>query len=283
MLTSIDKIKCFDGFVETYSHPSSSTQTQMKFSVFTPESSIGKKDLPGLLWLSGLTCTHENFFIKSGACKEASKQGVSIICPDTSPRGIDLPGEHETYDLGSGAGFYMNTIQDPWKKHYQMESYIMEEIVEIFTTKFFISKKRLSLFGHSMGGHGALYLGIKYPEYFRSLSAFSPITSLTSCPWGRKALLSYIGEESEVWDQYDVVKMLSRIEKPLPILVDQGLADPYLKEQLKTDLLIDKVKEKNFEELCNIRLQEGYDHSYFFIASFIRDHLKFHTDHSKEL
>lgn len=269
--------KMFGGRQLRFKHYSETLSCDMHFSVYLPPESTGK-NVPVLYWLSGLTCTDENFVTKAGAQQYAAKYGVAIVAPDTSPRGDDVPDDPDgSYDFGLGAGFYVNATQSPWSKHYRMYDYIVDELPALVTTNFAVDRERASIFGHSMGGHGALTIALKNPEKFRSVSAFSPICSPSRCPWGQKALGSYLGDESEAWVEYDTCGLIAKSEGHLPILVDQGGADEFLKEQLQTDLLLKASIENDYP--LDIRIQAGYDHSYFFIASFIEDHIRFHRQH----
>ena len=265
--------KVFGGTISRYRHESISTNTDMVFAIFLP-SDADKKPVPVLYWLSGLTCTDENFCHKAGAFKTAAELGVAIVCPDTSPRGLNLPGEHDSYDLGSGAGFYINATQPPWSDHYHMYSYVIDELPALIENDFPVTDKK-AIFGHSMGGHGALMIALRNPDQFVSVSAFAPIVHPTQVPWGQKAFRHYLGDDEESWKQYDSTLLIKQTKKPLPILIDQGDKDQFLQEQLKPEL---------FQKACNeaghtlrLRMHSGYDHSYYFIASFIDDHFRFHA------
>ncbi len=275
----IKKAKCFGGWVEYYTHTSVSTQTSMTFSIFVPESAAAKANKPAMIWLSGLTCTEENFITKAGVFPWASEHGITVICPDTSPRGTDLPGEHDSYDFGSGAGFYLNATEKLWSENYRMYDYVVNEITEILFSNFSIALDCLSISGHSMGGHGALIMALKNRDKFKSVSAFSPIINPMNCPWGQKAFSLYLGENQADWEQYDSLMLVDKTASIPPMLIDQGLADDFLEVQLKTDVFTKKINDKGFTDSCTIRMQEGYDHSYFFIASFIKDHIDFHAAH----
>lgn len=274
-LTTKSIHKSFGGLQGVYTHLAESTQCEMEFSVFSPEAAKNEKR-PVLYYLSGLTCTQENVTTKSGFQKYANEAGVFIVCPDTSPRGTDFPNEHDSYDFGSGAGFYLNATQPPWDKNYRMYEYIVSELPRLIDTSFNVDSDRAAIFGHSMGGHGALTIGLKNPNKFKSISAFSPIVSPKQCPWGEKALSGYLGNNKKDWDQYDACELLKSGQKSAySILIDQGLEDNFLTEQLKPELFKKVCEEKN--QPLELRLHEGYDHSYFFIASFIEDHIKFHA------
>ena len=249
----------------------------MQFSVYLPPQAEQGK-VPVLYWLSGLTCTDQNFVTKAGAQQFAAENGIAIVCPDTSPRGESIPDDADaSWDFGLGAGFYVDATQAPWSDNYQMYSYVVEELPSLVNENFAIDGTRCAISGHSMGGHGALTIALKHPQIFKSVSAFSPIVSPLNCPWGEKALGNYIGTDKADWEQYDACSLVSKAEQRLPVLVDQGTADNFLEEQLKTELLIEAGKSADYP--MTIRYQDGYDHSYFFIASFIGEHIKFHAEH----
>jgi S-formylglutathione hydrolase len=232
--------------------------------------------VPVLYWLSGLTCTEENFVTKAGAQRMAAQLGLAIVAPDTSPRGLGYPGEDDSYDFGTGAGFYVNATVEPWARGYRMYSYINDELPALVAATFPVDAGRSGIFGHSMGGHGALTIALKNPMLFKSVSAFAPICSPMRCPWGEKALSGYLGGERTEWEQYDATSLVTRRGwKGRPILVDQGTADGFLAEQLKPELLEAACSEAGVG--LNLRRQEGYDHSYFFMATFMEDHLRFHA------
>jgi S-formylglutathione hydrolase len=258
--------KTFDGETQFWSHDSYATKTEMKFSTFRPSG-----DIKGcLIWLSGLTCTDENFITKAGAQKFLAEHKLMVICPDTSPRGLHLPGEHESYDFGSGASFYLNAQTPGYQDHYQMETYLVEELYALIQKEFKV--KNISIFGHSMGGHGALSLGLRHPEKFKSLSAFSPIAHPSSTPWGQKAFKGYLGEDLTEWKNHDTSELLRMGKRhPAPLLVHQGLKDEFFEKELKTESL----KVSGQEVL--LHFAEGYDHSYYFIATFIEEHIKHHA------
>lgn len=249
----------------------------MHFSVYLPPAAEQNR-VPVLYWLSGLTCTDENFVQKAGAQQYAAAHGVAIVAPDTSPRGEGIPDDPEgAYDFGLGAGFYVNATQAPWSQHYRMYDYVLEELPALVTTKLPLDGERAGIFGHSMGGHGALTIALKNPLRYRSVSAFAPICSPLNCPWGHKALGNYIGENRQAWGAYDTTELVRAAERHLPALVDQGEADDFLGEQLKTELLEQASAEADYP--MTIRRQPGYDHSYFFIATFIGDHIEFHSQY----
>ncbi len=249
----------------------------MKFSLFLPPQ-IKEKEVPYLLFLSGLTCTEDNFTVKAGAYQQASELGIAVLAPDTSPRGETVPND-DAYDLGQGAGFYLDATQEPWAKHFQMESYLIKELLPLVEEEFSLDKSRRFICGHSMGGHGSLTLHLKYPQMFASCSAFAPIVAPSQVPWGQKAFQAYFGNEPEQWQEHDaccLVKKAENADRNPPILIDQGLNDSFLEEELKPHL---------FKEACSqagqklvLREHADYDHSYFFIQSFIADHLRWHYE-----
>lgn len=266
--------KTFEGDTCFYEHASSSTKTTMKFSTYEPKGNGPIENC--IIWLSGLTCTDENFITKAGAQEYLSGTTTMILCPDTSPRGLNLDGEHDGYDFGSGAGFYVNATTPGYKDHYRMYDYIVSEIVDILKSQFGV--KNISIMGHSMGGHGALVMGLRNKDIFKSVSAFSPIVNPINCPWGQKALKGYLGDNSESWKEYDAVELIrSSNKREDTLLVDQGLADEFLKEQLLSKNLEEICREKNQSLEMNYR--DGYDHSYYFISTFIENHIKFHLKH----
>lgn len=275
---SLDQIganQSFGGQQLRYKHQSTMLNCEMTFSVYLPPQA-NKGPVPVLYWLSGLTCTDENFVQKAGAQRYAAEHGIAIVCPDTSPRGEGVADDPEgAYDMGLGAGFYVNATQQPWAEHYQMYSYVVDELPAIINTEFPIDGQRASISGHSMGGHGALIIALKNPGRFKSVSAFAPICSPLNCPWGNKTLSNYLGENLEDWKQYDTVELVKQSTVQLPVLVEQGEGDNFLAEQLKTELLIRASEEAEFP--MQIRLQSEYDHSYFFIATFIGEHIAFHA------
>lgn len=276
-LKEISSNKCFGGMQFVYEHASSETGTPMRFGVFVPPQAASQK-VPALFWLSGLTCTEENFVVKAGAQRVAAELGVIIIAPDTSPRGLGYPGEDDAYDFGSGAGFYLDATEEPWRKGYRMYSYICEELHALITANFPVDAKRLGIFGHSMGGHGALTIGIKNPDKFRSISAFAPICAPTQVPWGEKVFTNYLGADRTSWQAYDAAALVQAHGWNGPaLLIEQGTADQFLAEQLKPELLKAACDKAGVE--IDLRMRDGYDHSYFFMASFMEDHVRFHAKH----
>ncbi|MGH8856163.1 MAG: S-formylglutathione hydrolase [Telluria sp.] len=266
---------CFGGVQRFYRFQSSVIGLPMRFSVYLPPGAEGKR-LPVLFYLAGLTCTEETFMTKAGAQRMAAQEGLILVAPDTSPRGAGVPGETDSWDFGAGAGFYVDASVEPWSGHYRMYSHILE-LRELVLASLPADPARVGIFGHSMGGHGALVLALRNPDLFRSVSAFAPIAAPTRCPWGKKAFGGYLGPDEAAWRQYDATELMNGVDAaPFPggILVDQGLADKFLAEQLYPDA---------FEQACaragqplTLRRHAGYDHGYYFISSFIDDHLRFH-------
>jgi S-formylglutathione hydrolase len=254
-------------------HDSAATGTPMRFTVWTPD---GEGPFPWLTWLSGLTCTEDNFTTKAGAYRHAAQHGLAIVAPDTSPRGEGVPDD-PAYDLGQGAGFYLDATQEPWAKTFRMESYVTHDLVLAAREAFPLDESRVGVFGHSMGGHGALTLALRHPELFRSVSAFSPIVSPMNCPWGQKALDAYLGHDHRRWADHDACALIAAGEGETfdDILIDQGLADSFLETQLKPELIERAAAEAGRK--VTVRRQPGYDHSYFFIQSFIGDHIAWHA------
>jgi S-formylglutathione hydrolase len=262
------------GTLRYLKHDSATTGTPMTLSVFTPP---GEGPFPVLVWLSGLTCTEDNFTTKAGAYRAAAEHGVIVVAPDTSPRGEKV-ADDPAYDLGQGAGFYVDATCAPWAPHFRMESYVVGELIPLIDREFPTTGAR-SIFGHSMGGHGALTLALKHPELFRSVSAFAPISSPTRCPWGEKAFGAYLGDDPVEWAKHDAARLIeSGVGSGCfdDILVDQGDADGFLVEQLKPELLAAAAKQAG--QKLTLRMQPGYDHSYFFMASFMDDHIAFHAE-----
>lgn len=277
MIENVSQNKVAGGWHKQYTHRSESLNCDMRFAIFLPPEATVETPVPVLYWLSGLTCTDENFMQKAGALQYAAEQGIAIVAPDTSPRG-EAVADDEGYDLGKGAGFYLNATEAPWSEHFHMYDYITEELPKLVEANFPVTKKK-SISGHSMGGHGALTIGLKNPSSYNSISAFSPIVNPVNCPWGQKAFNAYLGNDKQSWKQYDASELLKAQQTKLPILVDQGDADQFLEEQLKPELLLAAAKESGSE--LNLRMQTGYDHSYYFISSFIGEHIKFHAKYLK--
>ena len=268
---------CFGGVQGVYTHAAEATRCTMRFGVFMPPQARAGR-VPVLYWLSGLTCTEENFIVKAGAQRVAAELGVAIVVPDTSPRGLAIPGEADAFDFGLGAGFYVDATQAPWSAGYRMYSYVTRELPAHVAERFAIDAERSAICGHSMGGHGALTIALKHPDRYRSVSAFAPIASPMRCPWGEKALAGYLGADRARWREYDATALVEdRGWRGPPLLVDQGTSDPFLADQLKPELLREACDDAGVA--LDLRLRDGYDHSYFFIATFIEDHLRFHARH----
>jgi len=273
-MKQVSETRCFGGRQLRFEHDSEVLNCAMQFSVFLPLRAE-KTEVPSVYFLSGLTCTDENFSTKAGAQRVATELGIALIIPDTSPRGDNVADDADgAYDLGLGAGFYLNATQEPWKSNYQMYDYIVKELPELVESELPVSDKR-AIAGHSMGGHGALVIGLRNSDRYTSISAFSPITNPTQCPWGEKAFSAYLGNDREQWKQYDAVEIIKSKGQTLPIRVDQGLADGFLEEQLKPENLKDAISEVNGGG--TVHLHDGYDHSYYFISSFIEAQLRFHA------
>ncbi|MEM7428167.1 MAG: S-formylglutathione hydrolase [Pseudomonadota bacterium] len=275
-LEQTSSIACFGGKQQQFTHKSDSCKCTMTFSVYLPPQAEAGK-VPVLWWLSGLTCTDQNFVTKAAAQGHAAEHGIAVIAPDTSPRGDDVPDDPDgAYDFGLAAGFYVNATQRPWSEHYHMYSYIVDELPGIVGSELPLDMDRQAISGHSMGGHGALTIALKNPGRFRSVSAFAPIVSPLNCPWGHKALGGYLGDDREAWAEHDASALVGKAEEKLHLFVDQGDADSFLDDQLKPHLL---------QEACDaaghpltLRMQPGYDHSYFFMLSFMGDHVRHHAE-----
>ena len=266
---------CFGGIQGFYQHSSKIIDLPMRFSVYQPPQA---KDhaVPVLFFLAGLTCTDETFMIKAGAQRYAAEYGLMLVSMDTSPRQTGIPGETDHWDFGAGAGFYLDATQAPWSKHYRMESYITQELRPIIIDQFPADPNRTGIFGHSMGGHGALTLALRYPDLFRSVSAFAPICAPMQCPWGQKAFRNYLGEDQQNWRQYDATALIEDGRRVPDLLIHQGLDDQFLAQQLSPEALEKACREAN--QKLTLRFHSGYDHSYYFISTFIDDHLKYHRD-----
>lgn len=275
-LQQISSQRCFGGWQQRYQHQSELLHCSMQFSVFLPPAAA-QHPVPVLYWLSGLTCTDENFSSKAGAQRIAAELGIALVIPDTSPRGEQVPDAADAaYDLGLGAGFYVNATEQPWLDNYQMFDYISQELPALCEAEFPLSNRR-SISGHSMGGHGALVLALRQPERYCSVSAFAPIANPTQCDWGKKAFTAYLGADQASWAAYDASLLLAARYCPLPILVSQGDADQFLASQLKPETLLAAAAQSG--SAIQLETQPGYDHSYYFIASFIEQHLRFHAAH----
>ncbi|MCH8497032.1 MAG: S-formylglutathione hydrolase [Marinobacter sp.] len=273
-LTEIAANRSFGGWHKRFRHQSAVLGCEMVFAVYLPPAAE-RGPVPVLWWLSGLTCTDENFMQKAGAHRVAAELGIAIICPDTSPRGSDYPGEHDSYDFGSGAGFYVNATAAPWSASYRMYDYVTQELPALVAEHLPVSQCQ-SISGHSMGGHGALVCALRAPEHYTSVSAFAPITNPTQCAWGQKALAGYLGDDPGSWNAWDSCELIRGGAKVAGILVDQGDADNFLHDgQLRPEALAAVCEAQGIP--LTLRMQPGYDHSYFFIASFIEDHLRYHA------
>ncbi|UTW46725.1 S-formylglutathione hydrolase [bacterium SCSIO 12696] len=274
-MKKISEYKSFGGRQLRYQHNSKSLNCEMTFSIYLPPQAE-QGSVPVIYWLSGLTCTDENFVTKAGAQQYAAQYGVAIVVPDTSPRGDGVADDPDgAYDFGLGAGFYVNATEEPWARHYRMYDYVVDELPALVNRELPVDGNRVGIMGHSMGGHGALTIALNNPNRYRSISAFSPICSPINCPWGQKALGNYLGSDQASWQRHDTVALVKQATERLPILVDQGTADNFLEEQLKTPLLIEASEQAGYP--METRMQPGYDHSYFFIASFIGEHIAFHS------
>jgi len=269
-------VKCFGGRQQTHEHASITCNCSMRFGVYLPPQAANAP-VPALYWLSGLTCTEENFATKAGAQRYAAEHGVALIHPDTSPRGLDLPGEDESYDFGSGAGFYVDATMEPWSRHYRMYDYVTRELPEYVEANFPVQRGVRSIFGHSMGGHGALVCALRDPDAYRSVSAFAPIVNPVEVPWGMKAFTGYLGEDLEAWKAYDACELVKKGGSKLPLFIDQGDADNFLHEQLQPERLRQACEAADHP--LTLRMQPGYDHSYYFIATFIGEHIRYHAEY----
>lgn len=270
--TTLSEARCFNGTQRVLQHDAVTLNSTMRLGVYQPD---GDGPFPALFWLSGLTCTEENFISKAGAQRMASDLGVILIAPDTSPRGEDVPDDPEgAYDFGLGAGFYVNATQAPWSKHYQMRSYVEVELYDACLAALPIDAHHIGITGHSMGGHGALTIGLRNPDKFQSISAFAPICAPMDCPWGDKALSMYLGSDKDQWREYDACQLIDDGARVPAILVDQGMQDNFLTQQLKPERLEAACSEANIP--LEVRYQPGFDHSYYFISTFISDHLAWH-------
>ena len=275
-LETLSEHASFGGVQGYYRHESDSIGLPMRFGVYRPPQALAGAEVPALVWLAGLTCTEETFAIKAGAQRVAAELGLMLVTPDTSPRDTGVAGADDAWDFGHGAGFYLDATQAPWARRWRMESYVTRDLPAALATGFPWRRDRLGLFGHSMGGHGALTLALRHPGAYRSVSAFAPIAAPTQCPWGIKAFTNYLGDDRARWAAHDATELIKGGARAPALLVDQGLSDKFLAEQLNID---------GFEAACReagqsltLRRHAGYDHGYFFIASFVEDHLRFHAD-----
>jgi len=274
MLKLINRYKCSEGFLEFYSHPSEVCHHEMRFGVFRPPH-VSHRKVPVLYFLSGLTCNEEIFLYKSNAPRFAAEFGLMLVVPDTSPRKTGIEGEDSDWEVGIGAGFYVNATLLPWSRYFQMFDYVTKELPEIIFREFPALPNREGIFGHSMGGHGALVCALRQPGRYQSVSAFAPICAPSEVPWGKKAFSRFLGEDPTLWKQYDATALVEKATTKCPFFIDQGLDDKFLKEQLRPDLL-EKACEKA-EYPLRLRTHAGYDHSYYFISTFIRDHIEYHS------
>ena len=274
----VSESMCFGGSQGVYTHLSSATGTPMTFQVYIPKHAPGEK-LPVLWWLSGLTCTHANAMEKLEYKRACAKHRIVLVGPDTSPRGDDVPDD-PAYDFGKGAGFYVDATQEPWAKNFRMRSYVEQELPALIAEAFPVDMQRQGISDHSMGGHGALTISLRNPGRFRSTSAFAPIASPMNCPWGEKALSGYLGDNRSQWREYDACALIEDGARLPDLLVEQGRADDFLDEQLKTHLLDEACRKADIA--ITIRMREGYDHSYFFVSSFIDDHIAWHAERLKD-
>jgi S-formylglutathione hydrolase len=269
----VSESRCFEGRQIVYKHASAACACTMRFAAYLPPAAE-RGAVPALYWLSGLTCTEENFSVKAGAQRYAAELGLALIIPDTSPRGVNIPGEDAQMDVGTGAGFYVNATESPWAAHYRMYDYVRDELPAVVNANLPVDPARKSISGHSMGGHGAIIIGIGNPQLFRSVSAFAPIASASQSAWGRDALTAYLGADRQRWSEYDAAAVIRAKPSRHELLVDQGMADPYLEQLLPKEL----------EEACRASGQRltyrerlGYDHGYYFVSTFIAEHLRFHA------
>lgn len=273
-LTLVSSNRCFGGWQQVCRHYSAVLDCEMNFGVYLPPQ-VNSKPCPVLYWLSGLTCTEQNFITKAGSQQYAARYGLIVIAPDTSPRGCNIPGEDDRWDLGTGAGFYVNTTQPPWDKHYRMYDYVVTELPQAIAENFPVQPGQQGIFGHSMGGHGALMIALRNPGAFQSVSAFAPLVAPTQVAWGQTAFRHYLGDTQQAWLAYDATHLVKITQQRLPILIDQGEADPFLKEQLRPELFAQACADVDYPLI--FRQHADYDHSYYFIASFIGDHFAHHA------
>lgn len=271
----ISQNRCFDGTLGFYSHPSVTCNSEMRFAIYQPPQAK-TEPLPVLYFLSGLTCTEENFMAKAGAQQYAAKYGLILVAPDTSPRHTGISGEDDDYDFGTGAGFYIDATVEPWESHYKMYSYVVKELPALIAQHFPIKPEKQGIFGHSMGGHGALICALKNPQQYQSVSAFAPIVAPMRCPWGEKAFTNYLGTNQETWRGYDASELVLSANYNHPILIDQGTSDQFLEKQLLPEVF--KTACQKVNQPLTLRYQDGYDHSYYFISSFIADHIRHHAE-----
>lgn len=274
MVETVSRQRCFEGMQGFYRHWSEATQCTMSVAVYEPPHALDGEKTPVLTYLAGLTCTPETFTIKAGAQRVAAKLGITLVMPDTSPRGAGLPGEDDAYDFGTGAGFYLDATQEPWSRHYNMASYLTRDLQDVIAANFSVDTARQGIFGHSMGGHGALTMAMALPGRFRSVSAFAPICNPTQSDWGRKQFTAYWGDEAN-WGLHDATLLMQKTGFDGPMLIDTGTNDQFW-DLLGTEAFAAAMTAKRQEGL--LRLQKGYDHSYFFISTFMEDHVNFHAE-----
>lgn len=277
-ITQLACNKCFGGLQKIYSHDSEELKCKMNFAIYLPPQAENEgAKLPVLYWLSGLTCTEKNYVEKAGGQKLAAEHGIIVVCPDTSPRGCNIEGEDDAWDFGTGAGFYIDAVEEKWKTHYRMFSYVTSELRNVISSNFPVDPNLASVMGHSMGGHGALICALKNPGLYKSVSAFAPICNPSNCAWGNKAFTGYLGPDKDLWMQWDATNLVENYQgPPLELFVDQGEEDSFLKDgQLLPDNLVDACVKVGMPIV--LRKQSGYDHSYFFIASFLQDHFAHHA------
>ena len=271
------RVKTFEGWQETWEHHSSACNAPMRFAIFLPPQAEHQR-VPALYWLSGLTCTEDNFMSKAGAQRYAAEAGIALVAMDTSPRNLGLPGEDDSYDFGSGAGFYINATVEPWSRHYHMHDYVTRELPELVEAEFNVVPRRRAISGHSMGGHGALVAALRQPKAWSSVSAFAPIVNPAQVPWGDKAFRGYLGDDTAQWLEWDACALIARnTERRLPLLVEQGDADNFLGEQLQPEALREACEQAGHP--LDLRMRAGYDHSYYFIATYIGEHIRYHAEH----
>ena len=274
MLTPTSEHLCFSGHQRFYAHESRECRTEMRFSVFVPPQAQTRA-VPVLYYLAGLTCTEETFMIKAGAQRVAAELGVMLVAPDTSPRKVRFPGDDASWDFGLGAGFYVDATQAPWSQHYRMYSYVTRELPQLVNSLGQVRTDRQGIFGHSMGGHGALVCALRNRDRYRSVSAFAPIAAPSRCPWGVKAFTGYLGEDRAAWADYDASELIGRTAYPDTILIDQGTADKFLQEQLHPEVFATSCRASGTK--VELRYRDGYDHGYYFISTFMAEHLQFHA------
>jgi S-formylglutathione hydrolase len=273
----VSQHRCFNGTVGFYKHEAASTSCSMKFAVFTPPQAQSGP-VPVLYYLAGLTCTEETFMIKAGAQRVAAELGIMLVAPDTSPRGVKLPGDSDSWDFGAGAGFYLDATAEPWSRHYRMYTYVTQELRALVEAQFPADSHRTGIFGHSMGGHGALTIALRNPDRYRSVSAFAPIAAPRQCPWGQKAFSGYLGPDHGQWAMYDATELMANIKDAArrpQILIDQGMSDQFLQTQLHPHLFEEAARKVGYP--LQLRRHGGYDHGYYFISTFMQDHLVHHA------